>query len=493
MNKSLKNILAASALAVGFANVASAATVDVYLTGSSAFRAAVTNSIIHLLSNPVGAYEGTSTASGAIAGANQQLIVGVGAGTTGGLSTSNTYYFHTCWTGSLGGLSTLVYGVRPTLPASPVSGQNVLHAYLPDTITGLTTVTASGGGFGANPTGGEALTTDVTSVDTINGTNRYADGAFSDVLQSSTKITGTALTAATVKSGLSDGIVGVVPFVFVAGYDLANFNTGSTGTTTGPLYSASSPNMTATNARALYGASGLDVAQLTGNSADDTNSAGQILAVGRDPDSGTRFTTFAETGFNPIGGNNLPTQYQVQTGTFSGGATVDVSEYPAETLFKGGPAEIDLAQGQGGYSSGSNERGALAIAGTSGSSSDFASYVIGSLGESDAINIVKGGGGTGPCYMAYNGVAYATSPTSTASFPFNRTALDQGAYTFWGYEHCYLDPGTSTTNAAVVNAVASEVRAVDAPIAGEAMSNMSVSRSVEGGAISYVGLGQSKL
>ena len=494
--------MAATALAVAATGAASAANVDVYITGSSAFRGAVVQSITELLgppptgtgTAPYGAFEASASGSNAVAtstdgsfaGSSQQLIVGVpnSTGTTAGLSASNTYYFHTCWTGSLGGITTLAYNLTPQKPTPPggAAGSVSNHAYLPDTVT-IAPLYSAGDAQGATTYGGESLGDDETTIDKgATGGTRAADAAFSDVFQTSTQFTSPSLTGATVAGSGStantDGIVGVVPFVFVANPDLSNYVPA--GTASAINTSFTTDNMTATNARALYSAAGLNIAQITGNTGDYDQSVGQIVATGRDADSGTRFTTFAETGFNPIGGTNPPTQYQVATNGI-------VSKFPAQTLFVGTTAATSYGVGASGYSSGKNERNALAVNGTSTSSSHV--YVVGSLGESDAITIVKVGGTAAPSYMAYNGVGYATSPTATSTSPFNRTLLEQGEYTFWGYEHCYLDP--STANATVINAIAARVRSTDAPIAGDSIMNMAVQRDSEGAAISYVGVGNS--
>jgi hypothetical protein len=484
MKNSLKSLLAASILA-GFASAAQAATVDVYITGSSAFRGAVTNAIAQLLSSPTGAYEGN--AAGGLASANQQIITGVpnSTGTTAGLTSGNTYFFHTCWTGSLGGLATLAYNVKPTLPTLFSGGPVAANPYMKDTqgtgytFTAITAGDGQGTATGNVVSGGQFVSADETSSTAVPATG-FADGAFSDVFQTSTSLQKVSLTPATVASGNSDGVVGVVPFVFVANPDLANLTIAAGG-----KFSASKPNMTATTAQQLYGG-GIFVPQLTGNSSDVNLTAPiEVLATGRDADSGTRFTTFAETGFNPIGGVNKPTQYQVQSGTFSG-KTIDVSLYPGKNLFPGTAAEQDFADGQSGYTSGGNERGALAISGTSTSSSDNPSYIIGSLGESDSITIITSAT-SGPCYMSYNGVNYADKVATSTSAPFDRTLIEQGDYTLWGYEHCYLDPNTNNT--AVINAVAAQVRSTNALISGDQIANMAVGRAQEGGPISYTGVG----
>jgi hypothetical protein len=484
MKKSLKHLLAASVLTVGFASAAQAATVDVYITGSSAFRAAVTNAISRLLTGPKAAYVGADAPTSGLAGATQQLITGVGAGT--GLSASNTYFFHTCWTGSLGGISTLVFNVPPVVPAGSK------NPYLPDSVSSqATSVTLSNGSFGSNPAGGFGLgtATDFTNVTppALPAGGRNADAAFSDVFQTSTKFQSVSLAGATVAGSGStanaDGIVGVVPFVFVANPDLTSYKTAAAQ----PDGTHEITNITATAAKQLY-ASGLDLSVLTGNEADSNAEAGQVLPVGRDADSGTRFTTFAETGFNPIGGTNEPQQYTVT----KSGSKITIALVPAINLFAGTAAELDFTSGQSGASSGGTERGYLEIPGTSGTvtgvTSSNPSYIVGTLGESDAIRIVATDA-SGASYLSYNGVAYATSPTTTSTTPFNRTALDQGLYTFWGYEHCYLDG--STQNASAVDAVAAAVRATDAPIAGELIKNMAVQRTAEGTAIGYVGTGSS--
>lgn len=448
MKTTLKLMLAAGLLSAGFVGTASAQT-DVYLTGSSAFRNAVSNSIAHLLTTPVGVGDGSS-----FAGSTHQVFKGTISGTT--------YYFHTCWTGSLSGLISVT---------NPTTAQN---AYWPETAAD-TSGTALTPGTGADSSHGLSGGATVATA-TFTLSNHAADGAFSDVY-----ITSTPYNVSSAKQAGGNKVLGVVPFVFVGNPDLKAFvPTGSPIT-----------NISAVQAKQLY-AGGLDLAQLTGNDTDDANSVGFAFPVGRDADSGTRFTTFAETGFNPIGGSKQPTQYTVSTS----GTSVLVDEFPVETLFPGTPQAQVFTLGQGGYASGGNEQASLNIVGTAGANSDNPSYIIGSLGESDAKTAVSQSNTANNAYfLSYNGQGYGTvtyttsGTTTTAAVTYNRTALKEGAYTFWGYEHEYYLNGNA--NATVLDSLATEVRTVDAGIAGEFTPNMAVQRDVEGGPISYVGIGNS--
>jgi hypothetical protein len=441
MKTPIKLLLTASLLSVAIASTASAATVDVYITGSSAFRASVVNAVGHLLTSPQAAFVGST---GGLVSSNQQIIVGTpnATGIADGLTSGTTYSFHTSWSGSLAGLSVMTFNSNTAAP------------FLPDGVTTSTMSVGTGANSNSGASGGNPLAS--TAANLTHG----ADGAFSDAYQSSTQFKSPTLVAA------NGGVVGVVPFVWVANPDATAF-VGATG---GKI-----TNISATQAKQLL-VGAMDLCQFTGNDADQ----GQVLPVGRNADSGTRFTTFAETGFNPVGSvQSPPQQYAVSTS----GSSILVDLYPAETLFSGTAAATTFSVGQSGYASGGNEATALEINGTSGANSDNAAYLLGYVGESDAANVVKANGS----YLSYNGIAYGSISGTTTSY--NRTLIDEGVYTDWGYEHCYYRSGNA--NATPLNAVAKEVKLVDAPIAGEILSNMAVQRDYEGGPIYYVGIGGS--
>jgi hypothetical protein len=430
--KLTKFILSASLLSVAFAGMASAQVV-IRITGSSAYRAAVTNAVGQILNSPTAAYVGSS-----LSGGSQQLFIGTLKTATGSYAAGTAVDVVTSWTGSLSGLIALTSG---SSVASPGFLSTTANATSSMTVgTGATATSTS--------SGGTALTSPVYD---SNSANQKANFAFSDVFQSSTAYATPALATANTGGDLA-GIVGVVPFVFVSNPDT----------------STSITNINSIQAQQLFDG-GLAGSQLDGNDSD-TNF---YFPVGRDADSGTRFTTFAETGFNTVGGATTePVQYQV----VKSGSTVTVSLYPADTLFG-----TTYPAGTQGYPSGGNEEAALIIAGTS-TASGTPGYAIGYLGESDSTNAVKAG-----ChFLSYNGVSYGSISGSTVTF--NRALIDSGVYTLWGYEHAYYDTGASV--GPIADQIAANVYSTDAIVAGELISNMYVSRGEEGGPIQYVGNGQ---
>ena len=506
MKTSNKLMLTASLLSVGFASIASADT-DVYITGSSAYRAAVTNAIGHLFTANAST-DGTNPGTGAVlvsytqnsantanvSNANQQLFDGFPTPASGITPLTTRVWIHTDWTGSIAGITALSDNIDPAPPSNTNS-----YAFLADvTPTGSLTEGSVNTTTGVitNPSGGQSMLINAASV------NHLADGAMSDVFQSSTAYTSPALTGANPDSQYgTDGVVGVVPFVFVGNPDFAAYN--ESGATFNSNANGKIVNITATEANSLFGASQV-LSQITGNASD----TGTILPIGRNADSGTRLTTFAEVGFNPVGAApQQPTQYEVVATTATSGSppvttitALKIDKYPGETLFPGTPAAQTYASGNSGYSSGGNEAIALSYSGTSTSlvTSGKKAYLVGSLGESDASTVVKNKG----VYLDYNGVPYgvvtAYSGTAgsggvptTTSYTTGRVALDQGLYTLWGYEHSYYRSDDGSTQTGILDSIAAEVTSTDANITGENIANMAVQRSFEGGPISYVGVGGS--
>jgi hypothetical protein len=222
------------------------------------------------------------------------------------------------------------------------------------------------------------------------------DIAFSDCWQNAT-IFNTPL--------LSDTIVGVVQFRWVT-------NQGSPIT-----------NITPQQVRVLYEGGKVPLSFFTGAPGDATTF---VYAMGRDPDSGTRVTAFAETG---LGTNPTVLQYKA---TVSSDAVTELFPYPAQTLFG-----IPLAVGNSGESSGGNLATFLgatsattpirtATGVTAGEVPAAQVYTIGYLGTSDTTTAV----GLGATVVGYNGSNPATSGTALAD------AIKNGSYHFWSYLHC---------------------------------------------------------
>ena len=265
-------------------------------------------------------------------------------------------------------------------------------------------------------TGTQSL--DPTNPADPNGDLQVPQIAFGDSWQSATPFTTNMLA--------NDIIVGVVPFQWVASY----------GTPTGLSFSPQIAN-------ALFTAGNTPLALLTGSTTDrttlmaNTNIGGvvshnakpaQLFAIGRDADSGTRVIAFAESG---IGVNTTVTQYKPTT---SGTAIASHVYYPAATI-----NGIDYDMGNTGYNSGGTLAGLMRYS----TSATIGGYYVTYLGKSDATTALSTGAtGVGNAVaLNWNGVAYWNGTS------FNDTAITEGQYTFWGYEHVMF--GSLTNDAAV--------------------------------------------
>jgi hypothetical protein len=220
-------------------------------------------------------------------------------------------------------------------------------------------------------------------------------------------------------------------------------------------------NMTPLLAQALWANGSLPLSMWTGNAAD-TN---LVYAIGRDPDSGTRKTTFLETGIqNFVTGVTPTTVLQYEPTNASGvvnrsnpGAITGQTPWPVDTV-----DGVTFALGDAGYSSG----GDLAQAMKSSSPFIYVTY----LGLADAAT-AEGGGAVD---LTWNGIAYSDP------------AIQNGQYTFWTYEQLGYLPTYGTTSAngkTVADALAQEIIKVDAALAGELLSTMNVTRQQEGGPV----------
>ena len=130
------------------ASMASAAT-TVRITGSSAYRAAVTNAILHLLNASSGIQAvytnfGSAAAPSSLGGANQQIIHGFL--TTGGTEV----YFKTSWSGSLSGLIALTTNSTTAQPFLSTSNINTSDS-------SQTAAPGTGADGSHGPTGGKIL------------------------------------------------------------------------------------------------------------------------------------------------------------------------------------------------------------------------------------------------------------------------------------------------------------------------------------------------
>ncbi|MBI3870615.1 MAG: hypothetical protein HY299_18965 [Verrucomicrobia bacterium] len=193
-------------------------------------------------------------------------------------------------------------------------------------------------------------------------TTTPATFAFSDVFQTSTTVANSP--------SMTDTVVGVIPFVWVKNTPVP----------------ASVDNITAQNARAIFGNGRLPVRFFTGVPTD----TGIVNVEGRDSGSGTRITVLSETG---VGGSATIVQRKVSAGN-----------YVADAVgFSGGGAlATDLALNVG-------------------TSANGAGGAIGYLGLGDAPTVTGAGG----AILKYEGV------------PMTFDNVRSGKYTLWAYEHCF--------------------------------------------------------
>ena len=394
---------AAALFALAFAGVASAQT-TLRITGSTAFRAA-TNTAIGNILNPGYTY---GFIGSNVNGANQ--ITFVGTTKTGGLPV----IIKCSYAGSVGGVQTIAQQTPVVTTASPyISETNALSA------SGLV----------------------LTAATAIFDSPANADIAMSDSYQSSTQFTGTGYNT------LTDTVVGVVPFVWTKG----RHSDPAVQTVLDSI-----TNITPLQARVILAGGGTPISLLSGNPADSTVS---VYAMGRDEDSGTRLTAFAESGFGIFAN---PFQYLP---TITSGAITAIAPQPAATVLG-----ISYPAGHSGFSSGgtlaTNLNTPVAAAARDAFSSKFA--LIAYFGVNDA-NGVNGGANN----LTYNGVAYSTA------------AIQEGRYSFWGYEHLMYRSTLSGNSKTVADQLATQIRTTDAAVSGVLLASMNVSRVTEGAVITH--------
>lgn len=325
MNKSFLKTIAMGAL---LATPAFAADVVVNLTGSTAFRSSTHSAILANLTAPTYAYtDGTN-------GLNKSKYT-IFKGTVGADNVTVRCY----WSGSVTGVV-------------DVGAQVSLNKWLPPTTT---TSVAPG-----------TVVSDTTATD-----GGIPDGAMSDVFQSSANVT----------ASLTDTIVAVIPFKFIA-------NNGAPIT-----------NMTPQLFRGVFGTGYTTLAVANGDTSP-ANADVYVYGTGRDVGSGTRATAMAETGYGIF---SPPIQYTVTN-------TAGVIDNFVAT-----------ATTDDGYTSGSTM--AKALEGTSADPHTIG-YFVSYVGVADVQpNNVE---------MTYNGVAYSAADVYS------------GKYTFWGYEHLFTPTRVST-------------------------------------------------
>lgn len=270
-----------------------------------------------------------------------------------------------------------------------------------------------------------------TSLDTTH--KHVPDIAMSDVQSVTTPFDSANLQ----ESGNSP--VGIIPFYFVK-------NVGA---------NAAIGNMTPQIAQNLWSVGYIPLAFFTGQNSDEST---VIYATGRNADSGTRLTAFAESGVGTLGDVE---QYQPQISGANGSGTLNsLVLWPSITV-----NGIVQDVGNGGENSGGTLQKDLSN--LNPNHINLVSY----LGESDTKNLLTAGGSI----LTYVGV----SASPTAHNPFI-----EGQYTFWGNEHLYYLTSASSTVSTFGDNLATKISGTTVGDSGIANSAMNVSRGPDGGVVS---------
>jgi hypothetical protein len=472
--KSLNTLALAAVIALAGAGFASAAPQVIHVSGSTAYRVAdVTAEVDYLAANDGGstaAYSGSS-----LTGANSSIIKG----------NNGNYVFENAFNGSVAG-DELV---------AKVGSQLSFPSY-----------TAYTGSYVATGTGGSstAASGGYSSSSLTTGDTAWADIVFSDVSANTADQILNTVPGVGTYSFTDNGILGVVPFVFVANATTDVTDFGSTVTATGTTASSSTftyatatpvANVTPQAFARLWAAGAITTPArhpeiFTGNSADSTL---KLYALGRDIDSGTRATALAETGY-PLKGNGAVAvnngviqEYPLDStgavvGNASNAAIASFEEVPASTV-----DTIPLGAGDGGYYSGGKLSEALSDSFTSTLTQ---TVEIGYLGTSDAYNALTNQAGATAGQPAlllnYNGVSF--NPAGNPTIKNYATSADinkiyYGSYTFWGYEHLFYANNNSYDPTTVATGLATQLlndHVDQLSSAGVLYGSMVVSRTDDG-------------
>lgn len=444
-------------LALFAISTAAHAQTYIRLTGSTAFRANTHSAIRNILaSGHTYAYTGTTFSS-----ANQSIF----HGTVGG----NPVIIKCSWSGSVDGTNTL--------------SNSVPIAFQPDSVVGTTggtgsiaAVTTSTGGadvsapnvamadtfqnstpFNTNPLTeikvgvigfkwlvNRGWSQIALTVDTVSGSNIYTTASTASLAAGMT-VTGTNIPTASKIGAVIDGTTFTLVDANVGATGNKNAATTSSGNSAIAVAPAPFSNANTQMLQALFANGRLPLAVFTGNAADETI---DVWATGRDPGSGTRLITFAESG---IGVSSTVVQYQP---TISSGAVTSHIPWPAGT-FNG----IPYTTGNGGQSSGGN-----LVTYMTSTTSGINGYYISYMSTNDATTAINGGARE----LSYNGTYYTLD------------RVRNGQYPFWCYQFVTYRTSIPAPEKAVADTLANQILTVDSPVL---LSSMRVGRASDGGLI----------
>ena len=427
------------ALALGLGIAVTAQAQDVYITGSTAFRGQIFSALTDL----------GLTAQNSSSGGNNSF---------------------TC-----SGTITPIAGLLPTITANePALIGNSVNAYC--------TFSGSAEGVSALITPGAASYIDNNATGTGTFSHTGVDLAFSDVWQA---VTGfptpplEELQSATDGNNLPYAGIAVQPFAVVEN-SVANADGIN--------------NIKSFDWEVLYGNGNIGINFLTG-----TNLQTEVIAVGRYPLSGTRITMVLDD--NPYTAS--PQQTLKQWALTSTGGSLPAN-CPGLASTDGssptGTAWVALPLGDGGfangdgYFSGGNVGKAIHYSSTHSLTVNYPALAY--ISWSDAAKLTGGtgqtsGGNEGPIsWDGQNPWTGGVYPALNGTNAWNTTALVNGGYELWGYEHLYVnnnDVGTwyeTTFGPGLIDAIQYELVRTSPRIA-VLESEMKVYRIQDGGTLSH--------
>lgn len=442
--KTPKLIIAAAAAVLS--TVTAQADVVIHITGSTAFRSGTITAIQTLMGGTGNFKAAYSSTSGTGTTSSSRSVI---QGTIASVPSAGVVTFKCSWSGSTGGIKTIVQNLDVT------TWPSITNLPATNTVAAFTDATMS-----------YALDTG-----TFPGETAKADVTMQDTTQAATGFTTATLT---------ETRVGVIPFEFVAG-------NGSP---------AALDNITPLQFQAAV-SGGAPLSLFTGNPAD----VSQIVYVaGRNFDSGTRLATLTNAGLSPFAGVQHVQAITTGTAGAAGSSIAGLRLYPAETILG-----QSFTIGNSGYSSGGALADVIATPGaasaaTSGTVNGTAilpsqqvlfgpGHLIAGLGRSDAARACKTSviAGNTARRLKFNGVQIWNGTTFNADGTpvagYNDALIKEGVYTFWefqnlGYRQSYSGPAKS-----VADALAAEITANVPATSGIKLSDMHVTKSVEGGVV----------
>lgn len=481
--KNLKYAALLAAVPLGAQSV-SAATYDLYITGSNAFRSSVISASANILTNPVASFAGGTSLTTAI----QVTYTGkVGA------DTWNLYF------SSIGNeaaikftaqtsapLPTLPYltlanaqgavtkGVAPlpptggTLAATPVFAQVTPQVTSADSWQASTHYRGSFGGSTYGPLVGPTIPGLPASVVGVQGYkfiasardsagNSYLPATFTGKL--TTKANSTVATLYAAIPGLKDGalITGNpnIPFGSsiraISGTSVTlSIPATAAGTRTVTEFSYDGiGNISTQLARKAFTSAGGAPAKLSQFSGSNADANITVYAVGRNHDAGQRQNPIFETGIDKPGTvvTAIQQYYPLDIdgkiiGTTGAGTTItDIELVPAEKV-----NGVSYLVGQSGYDAGGKAQKVF-LATNALPNSLFLSY----FAPGDAKTLLATGNAQ---ELSYNG------------FYYSPTAIEQGQYTLWNYVHFYYLSSLNSKLKGTANLIAKQLAAADASVAG---------------------------